>query len=67
MKLTKSLIVAGALVLAACTTTAPPPPMVAPQGDDRYLIDPRTGFAGTMAPAIAQKFEAAWRHALAGN
>ncbi len=54
-------------MLAACTTTAPPPPMVAPQGEDRYLIDPRSGFTGTMAPAIAQKFEAAWRHALAGN
>ena len=67
MKLTRSLIVAGALALAACTTTAPPPPMVAPQGDDRYLIDPRTGFTGTMAPAVAQRLEAAWRHALAGN
>jgi tetratricopeptide (TPR) repeat protein len=54
-------------MLAACAPTALPPPMVAPQGDDRYLIDPRTGFAGTMAPAIAQKFEAAWRYALAGN
>lgn len=41
--------------------------MVAPQGDDRYLIDPRTGYSGALAPAIAQRLETAWRHALAGN
>lgn len=67
MKLTKSMWLAAALVLAACTTTAPPPPMVAPQGDDRYLIDPRTGFEASLPPPVAQRLEAAWRHALAGN
>jgi len=67
LRLTKTLFVAGALVLAACTTTAPPPPMVAPQGDDRYLIDPRAGFTATLPPPVAQKLETAWRHALAGN
>ena len=67
MRLKTTLLLAAALVLAACTPTALPPPLVAPQGDDRYLIDPRTGFDGTMPPPIAQKFEAAWRYALAGN
>ena len=67
MKLTKSIWVAAALVLAACTTTAPPPPMVAPQGDDRYLIDPRTGSDASLPPPVAQRLEAAWRFALAGN
>lgn len=67
MNLKNSLLLAGALVLAACTSTAPPPPVVAPQGGDRYLIDPRTGFTGTMAAPVAQRFEAAWRHALARN
>jgi tetratricopeptide (TPR) repeat protein len=41
--------------------------MVAPQGEDRYLIDPRTGFTATLPPPVAQKLEAAWRYALAGN
>jgi len=67
LKSKKSLLLAAALVLAACTPTALPPPMVAPQGDDRYLIDPRTGFNAPMAPLVAQKLEAAWRYALAGN
>lgn len=67
MRLTKSYLLAAALVLAACTTTAPPPPMVAPQGADRYLIDPRTGFTAPLPPPVAQKLENAWRYALAGN
>ena len=68
MRLTKSIWLTAALVLAACTTTAPPPPMVAPQGDDRYLIDPRPALAAvSLPPQVAQKFEAAWRYALAGN
>ncbi len=67
MRLTKSYLLAAALVLAACTATAPPPPVVAPQGEDRYLIDPRTGFTAPLPPAAAQKLENAWRYALAGN
>lgn len=68
MRLTKSILVAAALVLAACTTTAPMPPMATPQGDDRYLIDPRPSLAAvTLPPAVAQKIEAAWRYALAGK
>jgi cytochrome c-type biogenesis protein CcmH/NrfG len=63
----KSLLFAALLVLAACTPAVLPPPLVAPQGDDRYLIDPRTGYTAAMVPATAQKLEAAWRHALAGD
>ncbi|HET8774230.1 MAG TPA: tetratricopeptide repeat protein [Thermoanaerobaculia bacterium] len=67
MRLTKSYLLAAALVLAACTATAPPPPMVAPQGEDRYLIDPRTGFTAPLPPPAAQQLENAWRYALAGD
>jgi thioredoxin-like negative regulator of GroEL len=67
LRLTKPILLAAALVLAACTTTAPPPPMVAPQGADRYLPDPRTGFTAALPPPVAQKLENAWRYALAGN
>jgi Tfp pilus assembly protein PilF len=67
LKLTKCILLTAVFVLAACTTTAPPPPIVAPQGDDRYLIDPRTGFDAALPPPVAQKLETAWRYALAGN
>ena len=68
MRLTKTILVMAALVLAACTTTAPMPPAASPQGDDRFLPDPRAALAAvTLPPQVAQKYEAAWRHALAGN
>ena len=67
MRLTKSILVTAALALAACTPAVVPPPAVTPQGEDRYLIDPRTGFTGQLAPALEQKLEHAWRYALAGN
>ena len=64
MTRTKHLILlAAAFILAACTTTAPAPPVAEPQGDDRYLVDPRTGYD---IPAPPQ-FEAAWRHAVGGS
>ena len=68
MRSTKNaLLLLAALTLAACTSTAPPPPVAAPQGDDRYLIDPRTGSNETLAPASEAQLEAAWRFALAGD
>ena len=70
MRPTKNMLwVAVALVLAACTTTAPAPlpPEVLPAGEDRYLIDPRTGAAETLPPTVATHFEGAWRYALAGQ
>ena len=56
------MLLATAIALAACTTTAPPPALAEPQGDDRFLVDPRTGYD---APAPPQ-FDAAWRFAQAG-
>ena len=61
------MLLAAAVTLAACTSTAPPPPMVAPQGDDRFLIDPRTGYDVAVDPQVSQRFETAWRHVTAGN
>src|SRR4051812_48983320 len=56
----------AAAILARCAGTAPTPPAVTPQGDDRYLIDPRAGY-GALDPVNDRKFESAWRFALAGN
>jgi len=57
------MLLAAAIALAACTTTAPPPPVAEPQGDDRFLVDPRTGY-DTPAPP---QFDVAWRFAQAGD
>ena len=61
------LLMAVLLMAARCATTTPPPPMVTPEGEDRFVIDPRTGFEGTVTPQTAQNFENAWRYLLAGN
>lgn len=66
MKTTLLLLLALAIG-AGCTPVAPPPPAVVPQGEDRYLIDPRTGYGTAVTPQLEQKFETAWRHVLAGN
>lgn len=56
-----------AMFLAGCPSTVPPPATVpTPQGEDRYLIDPRSGW-GTLSPDVDRKFESAWRFVLAGN
>jgi tetratricopeptide (TPR) repeat protein len=57
------LLAVIAILVAACGGTVAPPPIVEPQGDARFLIDPRTGFDSSMEP----KFETAWRFYLAGN
>ena len=68
MTRTKTLFLVTALVVAAsCTPVDVPPPAVVPQGEDRYLIDPRTGAEATIPAAVAPKFEAAWRYVAAGN
>jgi Tfp pilus assembly protein PilF len=54
---------AALLVLAACATAPPPPPAVAPQGEDRYLVDPRIGYTGVADP----RFENIWRLIQAGQ
>src|SRR3954453_12266980 len=50
-------------MVAACATAPAPPPLVEPQGDARYLIDPRTGFDKPADP----NFDLAWRYYLSGN
>jgi tetratricopeptide (TPR) repeat protein len=57
------LIAVLAAIVAACATAPAPPPLVEPQGDARFLIDPRTGFEQPANP----NFETAWRYYLAGN
>jgi tetratricopeptide (TPR) repeat protein len=54
------------LLLASCTPAVTPPPNVTPQGEDRYLVDPRTGSPVADAETD-RKLDAAWRYALAGN
>ncbi|HEY0158156.1 MAG TPA: tetratricopeptide repeat protein [Thermoanaerobaculia bacterium] len=61
------LLLAFALVAASCTTPDKPAPVVTPTGGDRFLVDPRVGYEGAIAPAIGPKFETAWRWALAGD
>lgn len=64
----KNLFLVTALVVAAsCTPVDVPPPAVVPQGEDRYLIDPRTGAEATIPAAVTSKFETAWRYVAAGN
>ena len=60
-------LLAMALLAASCTTADKPAPVVTPTGGDRFLIDPRIGYAGTIAPATATRFETAWRWAVAGD
>lgn len=61
------ILLAIVLIAASCAPTDVPPPAVAPQGDDRYLLDPRTGSTATVSPQVARKFDAAWRYVLADN
>ncbi|HSP13713.1 MAG TPA: tetratricopeptide repeat protein [Thermoanaerobaculia bacterium] len=61
------LALGAALVLAACAGTGAPPLVSQPQGEFRFLIDPRTGSTPAADPAVDRKFEAAWRYFLAGD
>ncbi|GAC1430100.1 MAG: hypothetical protein NVSMB68_02380 [Thermoanaerobaculia bacterium] len=55
------------LLAAACASTAPPPVPPPVAGEDRYLVDPRTGFTHAVPPAIEKRFDTAWRFFLAGD
>jgi tetratricopeptide (TPR) repeat protein len=59
-------LIAALLTLAGCSTTTSIPPAVTPQGEDRYLVDPQTGYPAA-DPDTNQRMEAAWRFYLAGN
>jgi len=60
------LLFAGIGLIAACRTTTAPQPAAAPQGEARYLVDPRVGWKPA-DPAIDRRFDAAWRFILAGD
>jgi tetratricopeptide (TPR) repeat protein len=62
-----TLLIAAALLAARCATAPAPPPAAAPQGDDRFLVDPRVGYAGPSTPQIDRRFDEAWRFFLAGD
>lgn len=54
------------ILLAACAGA--PPPTVTPRGEDRFLIDPRTGYAPAQPNAgIERRFQIAWGEFLAGD
>lgn len=56
------------LLAISCADTAAPPPVVAPlSGEDRFLIDPRTGFTAAADPQLDRRFETAWQYVLAGD
>ena len=57
-------LTAGVLLLAHCATTGSAP-VSTPQGDDRYLLDPRIGFTTAPDPATDERIGAAWRYFLA--
>jgi tetratricopeptide (TPR) repeat protein len=62
------LLMTAAVVLARCA--AAPPPVVAPsapQPNDRFIIDPRTGYEAQPAPANAKRFDEAWHAILTGD
>ena len=61
------LLLAFALVAASCTTPDKPAPVVTPEGGDRFLIDPRIGYAAPVPPTIDARFETAWRWTVAGD
>ncbi len=61
------ILLAMVIVAASCAPVDVPPPAVTPQGDDRYLLDPRTGYTGAVTPQVARRFDTAWRFVLADN
>jgi len=63
----KSILIFAVMtgMLAACTENLPP--IVEPQGEARYLIDPRTGYDKPADANADRKLEAAWHYFLAGN
>ena len=56
-----------AIVVAVAACAPAPPPAVTPQGEARFLIDPRTGWTAAVPPAVDRSFENAWRFLTAGD
>jgi tetratricopeptide (TPR) repeat protein len=58
------LAIAALAIAVSCATTAPPAPK--PPGDERFLVDPRIGYA--QAPEnLDRRFTKAWNLSLAGD
>jgi tetratricopeptide (TPR) repeat protein len=67
---TTSILFIAALAIALASCAPAPAPVVAPaapQGNDRFLIDPRSGYDAQPAPANAKRFDDAWRAILIGD
>jgi len=67
---TTSIVFIAALAIALASCAPAPAPVVAPpapQGNERFLIDPRTGYDAQPTPANAKRFDDAWRAILAGD
>jgi Tfp pilus assembly protein PilF len=63
-----SILIIAIIVLASCAPA--PAPVVAPpapQGNERFIIDPRAGYETQSTPANAKRFDDAWRAILAGD
>jgi len=61
------LIATLAIALARCAPAPAPVVAPAPQGNDRYIIDPRIGYETQPTPATAKRFAEAWRAILGGD
>jgi tetratricopeptide (TPR) repeat protein len=55
------------IALLRCASTPPPAPASPSRPEDRYLIDPRTGYGRPAPEAVQRKFDEAWRSLLAGD
>jgi tetratricopeptide (TPR) repeat protein len=66
-KSTILLIATLAIVLARCAPAPAPIVAPAPQGGDRYIIDPRIGYDLQPTPANAKRFAEAWHAILGGD
>lgn len=67
MKRSFLAVLATALVFNGCAGTGTPPPSTAPQGVNRYLIDPRSGAPPAADTSLDRRFDGAWRFFLAGD
>jgi tetratricopeptide (TPR) repeat protein len=61
------LIATLAIALARCAPAPAPIVAPAPQGNDRYIIDPRIGYETQPTPATAKRFAEAWLAILGGD
>ena len=61
------VVVAATLLAAGCATTGGPAPAAEPAGENRYLIDPRSGAPGAADPSIERRFDPAWRSFVTGD